>query len=114
SSAKMFQHLKFYVTLSLLMGLLLTSWADTKVLSSLDSFNNNHFRHETVHLDDDQHLVIEGSYGVDFEVASDLFYILKVTVTYVADKNGNRVKYVFVQTQRPQMLNPATLKSSAG
>uniref|UniRef100_A0A1I8PA08 Uncharacterized protein n=1 Tax=Stomoxys calcitrans TaxID=35570 RepID=A0A1I8PA08_STOCA len=102
------------VTLAIVAGVL----ADTKVLHNVHIADGNLVRNEKISVNNadtpDEELVIDGSYSHRYEPVPGQNSPYTIVVIYVADKDGNRVKYT-IQVAPPVLsLNPSTLKSLSG
>ncbi|XP_037805291.1 uncharacterized protein LOC119599561 [Lucilia sericata] len=108
----MSQEFKLFLSLSvLIIGFILTS-ADTKIFLPVE----NSYRSETITLDNEQHLLVKGSFEENFDIPMDTKNKLFLTVFYVADKDGYKAKYVLMKNEYPKhavVLSPSTLKSTA-
>ncbi|XP_037805332.1 uncharacterized protein LOC119599588 [Lucilia sericata] len=92
------------------------SQADTKVLRKFSVSLRYTLRDETISLNDDGNLVVEGGIVQKFSIPNDDKHVQKLDIVFVADKNGYRpivilVKEKFDDTHR---LAVSTLKSTAG
>lgn len=74
-------------------------------------------RQETISLENDKDLIVEGTQVQRYSIPNDPTHELKSVVNYIGDKDGYRANYTITQEEaEPQILrlNPSTFKSLSG
>ncbi|XP_075144667.1 uncharacterized protein LOC142219669 [Haematobia irritans] len=90
--------------------------ADTKILRQIHIPVKNGLSEQTISLENDKYLSINGFSVQRYDIPDDPKHELKATIEYVADKDGYKVNFNFIQQESlgGKRLNPSTLKSLGG
>ncbi|XP_023297057.2 uncharacterized protein LOC111679687 [Lucilia cuprina] len=92
------------------------SQADTKVLRKFSVALRRTLRDETISLNDEGNLIVEGGTVQKFSIPNDDKYVQKLDIVFVADKDGYRPIFILVKEKfdDTHRLAVSTLKSTAG
>ncbi|XP_046804101.1 uncharacterized protein LOC124419323 [Lucilia cuprina] len=107
--------MKTTLILAFILVLLSYTQGDTKVLRKVNITHDNSYREETFSLKNEE-LVIEGTNTQRIYAKDSNNFVYRLETTYVADKNGYRVKYKLIRMPLIEVLSlsPSTLKSLTG
>lgn len=87
-----------------------------KIKSSFSVNFKRTLRDDTLSLDKDGNLLVEGIFVQKFDLPNDPDHVLRLNTDYIADKDGYRHKYTLVYEEfiDPNRLGAGALKTLAG